>query len=228
MSFPFRIIDLTHTLTPTTPSWNGGCGFHHEIKLDYKDCATDVKFRVQQIKMHAGIGTHIDAPSHCIPNGKSVADLELQTLIAPCSVIDVSKDACESLTIEPGRIHDFEKIQGLLPGGSFVIFYTGWDKFWTHPERYRNNYRFPSVGKKTAELLLERRVVGLGIDTLSPDRPEDGFPVHHLLLGAGCYIVENVANACALPPTGFYTCALPLKTQEGTEAPVRLVGLIPK
>lgn len=50
MTLPFSLIDLTHTLTPDIPSWNGSCGFSHEIKLDYKDCSTDVKFRVQQIK----------------------------------------------------------------------------------------------------------------------------------------------------------------------------------
>ena len=225
LNFPYTLIDLTHTLTPEIPSWSGGCGFQQQVKLDYDDCETEVKFRVQQLKLHAGIGTHIDAPSHCISGGKNIDQLSLDRLLAPCAVIDVSKIAHEKYTVTPQDILDFEQQHGAISPHSFVIIYTGWERFWGQPEQYRNNHMFPCVGKEAAELLLERNVAGLGIDTLSPDRPSDGFPVHHLILGAGKYIVENVAHALKMPPLGAYTLALPLKTQGGTEAPARLVGL---
>lgn len=70
--------------------------------------------------------------------------------------------------------------------------------------------------------------MGLGIDTLSPDRPGAGYPVHQLFLGAGKYLIENVANAVKLPAVGSYILALPLKLLQGTEAPLRLVALINK
>ena len=44
----------------------------------------------------------------------------------------------------------------------------------------------------------------LGIDTLSPDRPEDGFKVHKSLLSAGKIIIESVANLDKMPPVGGY------------------------
>ncbi len=56
MIFPYKIIDLTHTLDEQTPSWSGGCGFNIDVKLDYSDCRQNEEFRVQQFKMHAGIG----------------------------------------------------------------------------------------------------------------------------------------------------------------------------
>ncbi|MCI5057750.1 MAG: cyclase family protein, partial [Flavobacteriales bacterium] len=110
----------------------------------------------------------------------------------------------------------------------FVIIYTGWEQYWGTPEKYRNNYVFPSISKEAASLLLDRQIVGLGIDTLSPDRPEDGFPVHHLILGADKYIIENIANASKLPSVGAHTFALSIKIQGGTEAPLRLVGMFRK
>lgn len=225
MKFPFTIVDLTHTLTPNVCSWNGSCGFRHEIKLDYDGCANKTQFRVQQIKMHSGIGTHMDAPSHCIPGGKSIADLDLTQLIAPSVVIDISAQSHErySLTIED--VKSFEDQHGKIIPGCFIIVYTGWDKFWHEPAKYRNDHMFPSVSKEAAELLLDRCIVGLGIDTLSPDRPEDDFPVHQLILSAGKYIVENIANARTMPPVNAYTLALPIKTASGTEAPIRLIGL---
>lgn len=50
---------------------------------------------------------------------------------------------------------------------------TGWSKFWDKPEKYHNNYIFPSVSLEAAKIFLKRGVSALGIDTLSPDRPED-------------------------------------------------------
>ncbi len=57
------------------------------------------------------------------------------------------------------------------------------------------------------------------------DREEDGFPVHQLLLNSGKYIIENIANCNKLPPTGASIIALPIKVKNGTEAPIRLVGV---
>lgn len=224
--FPYKIIDLTHTLSSDIPTWNGACGFSHEIKKDYDTRSEKVPFRVQQIKMHAGVGTHIDAPSHCIPGGKNVGDIPLEELVAPCVVIDVSKKAEENYIVSNSDLIAFEEKFAPISEGSFVIVHTGWSKFWNNPKKYCSDYRFPSLSREFAEALLERKIVGVGIDTLSPDRPDSGFPVHELILGAGKYIVENIANAMLLPPISSFSLALPIKTVDGTEAPIRLVGLI--
>jgi kynurenine formamidase len=40
--------------------------------------------------MHAGIGTHMDAPSHCIAGGKCIHNFDVNDLILPCVVINVA------------------------------------------------------------------------------------------------------------------------------------------
>lgn len=75
-------------------------------------------------------------------------------------------------------------------------------------------------------MLLKRNIIGIGIDTLSPDRPENGFPVHNIILDAGKYIVENIANSSKMPATSAYILIMPMKIKNGTKSPVRLVGLI--
>lgn len=226
MKFPYKIIDLTHTLNSSVPSWEGGCGFSYEKRIDYDDCTTDVKFCVHHINMFAGIGTHMDAPLHCFPNTPSIAELDINTFAAPCVVIDVSDKMEARLVVEPEDILAHEEIHGKIEKNCFVIIRTGWDQFWLTPEKYRNNLLFPCIAWKTALLLLERGIVGLGVDTLSPDRPNQGFPVHEAILGAGKYIVENIANAAQLPSIGSFCIALPLKIEGGTEAPIRLIGLL--
>lgn len=227
MNFPYKPIDLTHALDGAIPTWTGGCGFHHDVHIDYADCPGPDQFRVMKIGMHAGVGTHMDAPSHCFPGGKSIHDFDVTDLIMPCVVMDISKQCHERYSLCVEDVLDFESQYGPVPSGSCVMIYTGWSQFWNEPEKYHNNHIFPSVSADAAALLLDRGISALGIDTLSPDRPDnDEFPVHRLVLGAGKFLMENVAHLDAMPPSGSFVMAMPIKIRDGTEAPIRLVGLI--
>ncbi len=228
MKFPFDVIDLTHPLSAEIPSWDVQCGFHCTKTLDYDDCTTDVKFRVQHLRLPAGIGTHIDAPAHCIPDGKAVHQLSLNELLAPCIVIDISAKADETYLCSVADIDAHENKYGKIPQKSFIIIRTGWDRYWDNPNQYRNNLQFPSVSKESALLLLKRDIVGLGIDTLSPDTEKSGYPVHHILLSAGKYIIENIANSRQIPCVGSFVLGLPLPIIHATEAPMRLIALTPR
>lgn len=226
--FPYKIIDLTHELSEKTSSWNGKCGFKHETKLDYDECDSEVKFKVQQVKMHAGIGTHIDTPSHCIQDGKTAEQLDLNKLIAPLIVINIHKKVTANYKILEEDIISFEEKHGKIEKESFVAFYTGWSKYWNNPKKYHNNLLFPTISESVANLLVSREVVGIGIDTLSPDLPSSGFPVHKIILGADKYIVENITNLEKIDEIGSYIVILPIKGVGLTEAPVRIIGLTMK
>jgi len=223
----FKFIDLTHPVTERTPHWQGTCSFKQVTIADYEDNPDKTSFKINEISMRAGIGTHMDAPAHCVPRGTSIADIALPQLIRPCVMIDVSADRNDHLLIRPETVFAHEKDWGDIPANAFVVFYTGWEQFFYDPIRYRNDLVFPSISESTAELLLRRNIAGLAIDTLSPDLPNTNFPVHRLLLGAGKYIVENIANAKLLSPRGDYIFALPIKIEDGTEAPVRAFAMQP-
>ncbi len=224
----FNFIDLTHTLDSSVPTWSGNCGYNHQIIVDYPEAC-----RVQAIEMNAGTGTHIDAPSHFIPGAKSAADIPLEELIAPVFLIDVSAKAHADYYISCDDILAFEKRYGKITPGSLVVGYTGWDQYWQDAKKFRNpdesgQMHFPGFAAESAELLLERNIAGLAIDSLSPDCLDLTFPVHYAILGAGKYIVENLANCKYLPATGAFSIILPVKTRDGTEAIARAIGLVPK
>lgn len=223
LNLPKRIVDLSHPLRPGIPSWELHCGFQCVTDSDYVDGG----FRVQSFKAPLGIGTHMDAPAHCCPGGRTVDQLLLTELLLPCVVIDIRAVATEQYSLSKEDIKAFENQHGVIPAHSLVIVYTGWDRFWSEPERYHNHYRFPSVSLEAAEHLLKREIKGLGIDTLSPDRPESAFAVHRLLLGKDKFLIENIANAKCLPATGSTVLALPMAIEHGTEAPIRLVAFMP-
>lgn len=223
----FTVVDLTHVLNPDVPTWNGSCGYCLDVKS-----ATDAMFHVQQIKMHAGVGTHIDAPSHRFHGTASIDDIPLERLIAPACVIDVSKKAHQDYEISLDDVKNYEKAYGPIPENSLVIGYTGWDRFFGDPKKYRGEdaagqMHFPAFSKEAAEELVKRKAAGIAIDTLSPDCLNQSYPVHVAFLGAGKYIIENIANASKLPPQGAYIIALPINAKGATEAPARIIGLIP-
>jgi kynurenine formamidase len=226
MAFPYTIIDLTHMLEEDIPSWNGGCGFHCELTVDYADCTTETKFRTHQLTLQAGMGTHMDAPAHCIPGAATIEQISLSQLCIPCVMIDVSTVCHERYSVSPHDIAQFENNYGTIARGTFVMIKTGWERFWHAPEQYHNQYAFPSVSAEAAQLLINRGVCGLGIDTLSPDRPESGYPVHQLFLQQGKYLVENAANLNSLPVQGSFLLILPMKIKGATEAPIRMMALV--
>lgn len=219
-----KIIDLTHTLHQNVPNWDGDCGFNISTEVDYKDCKEPDLFRVNRMEMRAGTGTHMDAPAHCIPGGRTVDKLEVKELVVDSVVIKI-ENADENYIVMPEKIIEFEKKYGEIKENTFVIFSTGWERFWEEKEKYRNNLKFPSIHENTAKLLLDRNISGIGVDTLSPDAGNN-FPVHRVVLGGGRYIVENIANLDLMPSVGAKVCIMPLKIKDATESPIRIVAFV--
>lgn len=221
-----RLIDLTHTLTPAITGYDPGPCFALSTQCDYKDCTSPNVFRVQKIECMACAGTHMDAPSHAIEGGETIEMLDLKDLVTNFVVIFNNTEPTEDFVFMPESVLQFEKEHGTITPDTFVIFHSGWDKRWKTPEKYRNDLKFPSVHVETAKLLMERNISGIGIDTLSADSGGIDFPVHRVILGAGKYLVENIANAKELPPVGDKIMIMPMKIEGGTEAPIRLVAIV--
>lgn len=223
----FNIVDLTQTLSKKVPTWDGACGFCSKIKKDY-----DQLFKLNFIEMEAGIGTHMDAPCHLFKEGLSIDKMPINNFIAKLVILDVSSISHADYEISIEDIEGYEKRYGLIPRGSLVIGYTGWSRFWNDSKAYRNadsgnQMHFPAFSAKAADILVKREVTGIAIDTLSPDCLDTTFPVHRIILGAGKYIIENIADCSQIPPKGAYAIALPIKLQDCTEAPIRIIALIP-
>jgi kynurenine formamidase len=227
LPFPYTIIDLTHALSPDIPSWSGSREFEHALHQDYDPNAV-YKFRKHTIQMHEGVGTHMDAPAHCIPGGATIDQIPLDKLLVPAVVIDIPNASDPAAKLSATDVEQFETQHGQISAGCLAMIRSGWSKFWHNPQQYRNDYVFPSVDAEAAQLLVRRGVVGIAVDTLSPDRGDNGFPVHNIMLGAGRYMVENATNLDQLPYTGCLVSVNPMKIMGGTEAPIRLLGYVQK
>jgi hypothetical protein len=101
-------------------------------------------------------------------------------------------------------VEAWEAEHGRIPVGAAVLRCTGWDEHVDDPARYLGDpLAFPGYGADAAALLVERRVAGLGIDTLSVDAGAAAdFPVHFMSLPAGLWHLEGLVGLGAVPDTG--------------------------
>ncbi len=222
----FTLVDLTQKVDKNTPTYTGDCGFKTKKLLDYHQGACVVEYYCL-----AGCGTHMDAPSHFIPNGRNIADLALDEICAPVCVIDMSEKLTKDAKITLKDFEKYEKEYGEIPKDSVVVGNTRWSQYWSDPKIYRGEGKFPhcpTFSSDVGDLLIKRDVRGVGIDTFSPDKLEDNFPLHKLLLGSNKFIIENLTNLEKLSKKGSYLIALPLKIEKGPESPIRAIGLVPK
>jgi len=180
-------------------------------------------------------GTHLDAPAHFPPGKTTVDQIPVKQLFGPAVVIDVRAESGKNsdYQLAGARIEDWEKRHGRIPEGAIVLLRTGWASRWPDVRKYRNQdaqgkMHFPGFSPEAAKLLIERKVSGLGCDTLSIDHgASSDYAVHHLALGAGLYQLENLADLSELPETGAFLIVAPIKLEGGSGGPARTFALLP-
>ncbi|MEK7290940.1 MAG: cyclase family protein, partial [Planctomycetota bacterium] len=106
---------------------------------------------------------------------------------------------------------------------------------WHNYDDYKNfdkegSMHFPGYSKESASFLVSKRNVrGIGIDTLSGDCGNcSDFQVHHIINGAGKFILENVANLDKLPPKGATLILAPIKIEGGSGGQCRIWAILQK
>lgn len=79
-----QIIDITMELSERVPI------FASDPRVHLKKHATLAEdgYAVTHIEMGSHSGTHMDAPCHLLPGGKTVVEASLNKMIGPCRVVD--------------------------------------------------------------------------------------------------------------------------------------------
>jgi kynurenine formamidase len=150
-------------------------------------------------------------------------------------VIDVRPRCGDNpdFAVPPDCIKDFEIDHGQIPGGSAVLICTGWDRFLALPERYIGGAqpgvpRCPGLSGDAMQHLVQRRAVGVGIDTLSVDPGmSTEFPAHRTGLGAGLWLLEGLVGLDRLPALGTWLVVGAIPVVDGSGAPARVLCFVP-
>ncbi|WP_262695307.1 cyclase family protein [Kordiimonas aquimaris] len=234
-----KLIDLSHTYDDKTLFWpTSPIKFEHP-ELSYGPSGNGYFYSAYTFATAEHGGTHLDAPIHFFESGQTVDALDLNDLMLPVNVIDVTDKttANRDYLLQVSDIEAFEKEYGKIEKGTAVLLRTGWSKHWPDAKAYMGDdtpgdtskLSFPSFGVEAAKLLVARGIKLLGIDTASTDGGKSTtFDVHVVISSANIPAIENMNNLEALPQQGAYIMALPMKIGDGSGAPVRVVGMIKK
>ena len=205
------IIDISLPIGPDTPVWPGDPPVLVEpvARMAEGDPAD-----VSRLALGTHTGTHVDPPAHFIPGAATVDALPLDVLVGPAVVAGFPAGPLDGDTLAAAALPE---------GSTRLLLKTGGDAGALSPDG--------------ARWLVERGVRLVGADTLSiePEAacpgvrgcpPEEQYPVHRILLGAGVVIVEGLDLAIVTPGLYQLVC-LPLRIVRGDGAPARAVLIRP-
>lgn len=214
-----RVVDLSRRVDDATQVYPGD----PEVRLE--PATTLAAHGVNVLGVHIGShsGTHVDAPYHFVEDGARIDELDPRLFVGPAEVLDVrGKGQRERVTAE-----DLRPYENRLSGGVIAVVRTGWEEHYGTPLYYDH----PFLDRGAAQLLLDAGVRTVAVDALNVDatvlegEQPDGYPAHHLILGAGGVIAENLANLGAIDFPEPLISLLPIKLGGSDGAPVRAVAM---
>jgi arylformamidase len=205
-----RIVDLTHPFNDEMPVYPG---LATPSFRDLAEVETD-GYAISEWRFVNHTGTHVDAPAHLVAGGDKLDEIPLERLVRDAVTIDVSGHAPGPLAVDA-----LEPLVADVKDGDILLVFSdnarhyGSDAYWT-------GWSYPDAD--ASRLLLERGVSAIGFDGPSADPVDStGFELHHLWLGAGRLILENLTNLDQLPARTRIVIA-PMKVSQSNGAPIRV------
>jgi kynurenine formamidase len=225
-----RVVDLTHTMGPDFPTYDGGSNLALETIVTL---AKD-GYNMNRWLLVEHTGTHMDAPFHFGDGVQSADEIPIERLVVPLMIVDIRAKAEENADAQltPDDLEAFEAAHGPIAGGACVAMLSGWSDKVSGPE-FRNAdadgvMHFPGFHVEAAQFLMsERNATGIAVDTLSLDHGRSAdFATHYAWLPSNRWGLEAVANLAELPPTGATLVVGGPKIEGATGGPSRVLALL--
>lgn len=213
-----EVIDLTAPIYHNCP----GNPCLPPIRLDLVMNMACADFRLERLDMPTHAGTHVDAPSHVLPDGDSLDGVALSQCMGWTTFLDLRALGPQA----PITRAVLEPHAARVAGCSLVGLYTGWGEKLGFTHEYV--FEAPWLDPSGAQWLVERGLGGVGIDhmSVSGSEEENDKAVHRALLAAGVLIIEGlVFSPRLLERERWFLIALPLRIQGASGAPARAIAL---
>ena len=231
-------VDLTYAFDSTTIYWPTAKPFRLEV-VSAQRTPAGYYYAANNFAAAEHGGTHLDAPVHFAEGKLSADQIPVTRLAGPAVVIDVSGQAAadRDFRVAPADLEAWERDHTPIPEGTVVLIRTGWGSRWPDRARYLGTTKtgaaalpelhFPGIHPDAARWLVARKVRAVGIDTPSIDYGQSTtFETHQILFAADIPAFENLAHLSAVPATGAFVIALPMKIRGGSGGPLRIVAVL--
>lgn len=203
-------LDISIPLTTNIPIWPGSIGYKliPDMRIEKGDEAN-----VSNLYCDLHIGTHVDAPWHFIPNGKTLETLSLDILIGNAFVAYFPD-------LEVITAQDLESLN--IPANTErLLFHTRNSQLWANQVK-EFNPNFVAISSDAAQWIVDHGIKLVGIDYLSIQRYYDSCLTHEILLKSGVIILEGL-NLTNIASGIYHLICLPLKLVGADGAPARAI-----
>lgn len=204
-----KIIDISWPISKATTGYKD----RYVVNIDEVKNFNRDGVRETTIHLSSHTGTHVDAPSHFLKEGKTIDELHLDRLVGDCVVLDMTTCA-ERITRDCLLSHADD-----ITENSVVLLSTTNSDI---PATGKFNPHFVYLEASGAAYLAEKKVKAVGIDYLGIEHSQPGHPTHENLLNADIVIVEGLRLAHVKPGNYFFVC-LPLNMIGTEAAPARAI-----
>lgn len=207
------IIDLTHPIEPDMPVYPGD----EQPEIATTATIDQDGHQARRLTLTTHLGTHLDAPAHLLPRGRTLDQFPASHFQGPARVVD-----CRQVQGEITLAH-LEPLASLREA-DFILLLTGWDRHWRTAAYFTD---FPVLSAQAAEWLAQLPIKGLGLDAISIDLLGAAqLPNHRRFLGQDKVIIENLTRLDAIPGQVCQLYCLPLLITAADGAPARVIAVV--
>lgn len=217
-----RVVELSHTIHPGKESRPFEVELVGAEQIDPNlPREADQWYVMGNLKYTAHVGTHIETPFHCLPEGEDLGKIGAERLLGEAVILDFrGLPPRHKITLE--EFQAAAERAGGIKDGDVVFCNTGYDQHYG-TEQYRQS---PGFDGAALRWMVDQGVKLMGVDTSgieTRDVPHNAY--HTILFSRGICLIENLTNLGALTRSRVFVCALPLAV-DGLEAiPMRVVAL---
>lgn len=179
-----KVFDLSQNLYSSCPGWPT----YQETVIKHETVVGIQGYTSERLDLNTHTATHLDAPFHFYPEGKTIDEIPLERFIGRAVILNLEGcEACHAITAE-----DMLPWKEKIKRDGIVLLYTGWCKKRGFSREYYNDW--PYLSGEGAEWLLEQGVKGVGIDGMSMGGWHEGTgrPCHEVLLSRGVWLLEEL------------------------------------
>ena len=217
-----KIIDLSLMFKKGMQTYNKN--YHPKFKRIKLASHKSHKREVSLLQLGSHMGTHIDAPSHFIKNGKTIDKYDVNNFCGNAILINLSNKKKKTEILIQDVKRKFKNFKGKI-----VIFRFDWtDKYYGKKNFY---YDHPYLSVSLCKWLVKRKIKLVGFDSPQPDNPKNSFSRykdgenHKILLKKDILIVEYLTNLKKIRKKHFYFIGAPLNIQYSDGSPARCLGI---
>ncbi|WP_457950957.1 cyclase family protein [Pseudarthrobacter sp. alpha12b] len=226
--------DLTHAFHPGQPHFPA---FPDETREAIFDLEKGDGFTAHRYSIVGQWGTHVDPPSHFIRGGRTLDQIQVQEMLLPLVVLDITHrvDGDPDATPTLEDVREWEERNGTIPAASFVALRTGWSRRWPDSEAMANRdaegvSHTPGWSREVLTFLLEERsvsAIGHEQTDTDPGLATSGgdFALETYVLAQDRWQIELLADLTGLPESGAVIVASWAKPRGGSGFPARVFAI---